>query len=167
MKTLAYIVLGLSTAAVMFTGSYLAHLGDRSGVGTSAVVFEPADETELGRQLDCERRIVLSRLAAKLDIARAVIQRRLSLLEAAYQMRELVINDSRSLRWIREMFRGCTDEEVFCRHLIAMVQSELLLEPPTAAAEVARLEAELKEHLRRGTLHFPNDSPGPILFQVY
>jgi hypothetical protein len=168
MKTLACIALGLSTAAVMFAGAYLAHLGARPGVRGDSVGFEASDETErVTADLECQRQVLLSRLTAKLDITRAVIQHRLPLLEAAYQMRELVISDSRSLGWLRDLFRGCSDEELFCRHVIAMVHSEAILEPPTAAAEVARLEAELQEHLRHGTLHFPNKSPQPILFQIY
>jgi hypothetical protein len=169
MKTLACIALGLSTAAVMFAGAYLAHLGARPGVRGDSVGFEASDETErVTADLECQRQVLLSRLTAKLDITRAVIQRRLSLLEAAREMRELIANDSRSLSWLRDLFGGCSDEELFCRHVIAMVQNNgPLLEPPTFAAEVARLETELQEHLRRGTLHFPNKSPQPILFQIY
>jgi hypothetical protein len=128
----------------------------------------PANPPPTATELERQRQIVLSRWVAKLDITRAVIQHRLSLLEAAREMRELIANDSRSLSWLRDCFGGCSDEEMFCRHVIAMVQNDgPLLEPLDVAAEVARLETELQEHLRHGTLHFPNKSPQPILFQIY
>jgi hypothetical protein len=167
MKTLAYIALGLSTAAMTFAGAYLAHLGARPGVCGSCVDFEDCEEADRSADLEQQRQLLLDRMAAKLDITHAVIQRQLPLLEAAQRVQELISTDSRALGWLRGFFRGCSEEEMFCRHVIAMVDCALLLEPPTAAAEVARLEAELQEHRRRGTLHFPNKSPQPIPFQIY
>jgi hypothetical protein len=138
MKTLAYIALGLSTAAVMFAGSYLAHLRDRSEVGTSAIGFEGGDGADRDAEVERERQIVLARLAAKLHITQAVIEHKVSLLEAAYQVRELVSTDSRALASLRGAFPDCSEEEMFCRHVITIVPLAPL-EKSVAASEVARL----------------------------
>jgi hypothetical protein len=153
MKTLAYIALGLSTAAVMFAGSYLAHLRDRSEVGTSAIGFEGGDGADRDAEVERERQIVLARLAAKLHITQAVIEHKVSLLEAAYQVRELVSTDSRALASLRGAFPDCSEEEMFCRHVITIVPLAPL-EKSVAASEVARLEAELRDLLDRDALHF-------------
>jgi len=167
MKTLAYIAFGLSTAAVTLSGAYLAHLGADSGARGSCVDFDADEGASLSADLERQRQVLLDRVAAKQNITRDVIERKLSLLEAARQIQTIVSTDSRALSWLRIFVPSSSEEEMFCRHVIALVESKLLYEPQRAAAEVARLEAELQEHLRRGTLHFANKYPQPILFQIY
>jgi hypothetical protein len=153
MKTLAYIALGLCTAAVTFAGAYLAHLGTRPGVRCSALDFEARDEAEYSADLERQRQILLSRLAARLDIAQAVVRRDLPLLEAASRLRDLISADAQARHWLRTFGAGRSEEELFCRQAIGVVGCELL-DGPAGAAEVARLEAELQVLIDRDALHF-------------
>jgi hypothetical protein len=153
MKTFAYIALGLSTAAVMFAGAYLAHLGTRPGVRGSAPDFEARDEAEYSTDLDRQRQVLLDRRAVKLEIAQAVVRRDLPLLKAARRFRDLISADAQALHWLRIFGAGRSEEELFCRQVIRVVKGELL-DGSAATAEVARLEAELQDLIERDALHF-------------
>jgi hypothetical protein len=153
MKTFAYIALGLSTAAVMFAGAYLAYLGTRPGVRGSAPDFEARDEAEYSTDLDRQRQVLLDRRAAKLEIAQAVVRRDLPLLKAARRFRDLISADAQALQWLRFFGAGRSEEELFCRQVIRVVKGELL-DGSAATAEVARLEAELQDLIERDALHF-------------
>jgi hypothetical protein len=153
MKTLAYVALGLSMAAVMFAGAYLGHVGARPGMRGSAVGFELRDEADRSAELEYQRQILLSRRLAHLDITRALIRREVSLLEAAGRFRDLISVDAQARHWLRMVDADCSEEELFCRQVIRIVDGELLDES-AATAEVPRLEAELRDLIDRDALHF-------------
>jgi hypothetical protein len=81
----------------------------------------------------------------------------LSLLDGASRLRELHRGEPESV-WVNvcRRFPNASDEERYCRLLIGDVEAYLLaVDRPRAPAIVARLEHELREHLRRGTLLLP------------
>jgi hypothetical protein len=85
-----------------------------------------------------------------------VAEGRLGLLEAAGRFREL------DQHWPalepRRAQPGATDEERYCRVVIATVASFLDDRPQMRAAVIERLEAELRGYLERGDLRLPDKS---------
>jgi hypothetical protein len=105
---------------------------------------------EEGERLDAKARVTLERIRVKEQLARDVIEGRRSLLEAAACMREVV----RECPAYWELARGTepceTEDEDLCCHVISCVEAALYLEPERAAAEAARLRAELRRHAAAG-----------------
>jgi hypothetical protein len=97
------------------------------------------------------------RQAARREVVAELVERRLTLPEAAARFRDLNAKAC-SAGHVRLFFPGRTEEESICRHLIFWAQCELESDAPSVAQEVAaRLEAELNEHLRRhGTIPLPD-----------
>jgi hypothetical protein len=89
------------------------------------------------------------------EVADEVRAGRLSLLEAAARARDIQ-SASPYFPWkhFRESHPGASDDERFCRMVIDLVT---LPTSPGSGPDpvVARLQAELDEHLSRGTLHLP------------
>jgi hypothetical protein len=106
--------------------------------------------------LRAESRAGLARLETRHEVAGQVAQRRLSLLEGAARFRAL---DGKEppvvLARLRMTYPGDTAEERCCRHLIHWVRLWLNDHPRADPRIPARLEAELEEHLRGGTLRLP------------
>jgi hypothetical protein len=103
---------------------------------------------------EARRAAGLSRGLAKRRIARDVLAQRLTLLEAAEHFRDLNEGNP-DVNW--EVFRrdipGSSDDERYCWQVIEVVQSEARCRDPNYAAVVKdRLEAELRDHLKNGTL---------------
>ena len=51
---------------------------------------------------------------------------------------------------------GCSDDEIMCRHVLQYVGKALQNRPETARIEMARLQAELDERRKNGTLVLTN-----------
>jgi hypothetical protein len=103
---------------------------------------------------------VLQRGLAKGRLAADVAAGRLTLLEAAAGFRELNSRwppfDWRLWRqFIHGRFSGVSDEEGLCRQVIGCAKSTLWQQPEKAEQVARRLEAELDQHLRHGTLRLP------------
>jgi hypothetical protein len=100
--------------------------------------------------LEDGREEVLRRIDLKEQLAGEVIDGRLGLLGAAARFRDLTPATSPARHYLRFVYEGADDDERFCRAVIAWVR-RLLKERRPAEAErgVARLEAELEEHVRR------------------
>jgi hypothetical protein len=103
---------------------------------------------------DLDRRIAATLRRSQLlrRIARAVVEGRITLLEAAERFREL--NESScdfSQQMFRKIYAGASDDERYARYVIAVAESECAGDRQRARAVVTRLEAELSESLRRGT----------------
>jgi hypothetical protein len=103
---------------------------------------------------------VSQRGLAKGRLAVDVAAGRLTLLEAAARFREL------NSQWppfdwhlwrgfIHVRFPGVSDDEGLCRQVIICAKSALWEKPEEAELVACRLEAELDEHLRHGTLRLP------------
>jgi hypothetical protein len=95
------------------------------------------------------------------QVVLATAAERLSLLEGAGRLRELYRDEPECL-WVMvcRRFPNVSDEERYCRLLIGEVVSFLTeCDPKQALPAGRRLEAELGEHLRRGTLRLPEATP--------
>jgi hypothetical protein len=109
---------------------------------------------------------VMQRFSAKERVKIDLLARRISLLEAAARFRDLQLRgppfDWRMWRIImRNRFPNASEDECMCRCVLDsmdMMFSEGSLE---ALLVMGRLEAELHDHLRRGTLRLRPPAPTP------
>jgi hypothetical protein len=103
---------------------------------------------------------ISQRALAKGRLAVDAAAGRLTLLEAAARFREL------NSQWppfdwhlwrefIHFRFPGVSDDEGLCRQVIVCANSALWEQPEEAERVRCRLEAELDQHLRHGTLRLP------------
>jgi hypothetical protein len=98
---------------------------------------------------------VMGRSQRLVDVAGEVRAGRLSLLDAAARVRDIQ-SASPYFPWdhFRRMHPGATDDERFCRMVIELTAPSggtLRGQDPV----VTRLEAELEDHLKNGTLRLP------------
>jgi hypothetical protein len=83
----------------------------------------------------------------KHHVTLALLAGELTLAEAAGEFERLQDVSGNPLEPLRRKFSGSSDEEVFCRYVIAWVDAELSTRPAERAAVHDRLEKELREHL--------------------
>jgi hypothetical protein len=109
-----------------------------------------------GRELDDLLRRAQRRCAERYRLAGEVIDGRLGLPEAAAAFRDLSAA-APEFNWeiFRITFPGGSDDERFCRQVIAHVRVQVQDRPDADPALPARLGAELDDLLRRGELHLP------------
>ncbi len=114
---------------------------------------EQGRETKIQRAMESVRR----RAEAKQAVARDVADERLTLLQAAALMRD---EDRRAPDFSWEEFRRshdvASDDERHCLEVIEHVLAILPDNSPRAEEVVRRLQAEMREHLDRGTLRLPD-----------
>jgi hypothetical protein len=128
----------------------------------------PAAPGELNRQLLARREldqrfeVVRNRLEARNRIVDQVLAGRLTLLEAATQFRGL-FESPEARATLRRRLPGVPYEQALCRQVIFDVRASLELGAVDAVGNVlARLEAELAEHLNRhGEVHLLGPAPPP------
>jgi hypothetical protein len=148
--------------------AHRAETNTESAAGASGSWFDflriPAllGEIEEGRkrhaELIDERDGAVRRLLGKNRVVTDLSFGRLTLLEAARRFRDLNVA-SPNFAWdrFRKTYGGHSNEEHHCREVICRVRymaPDLKGQPEVL---VERLEAELRHHLARGTLHFPAD----------
>jgi len=114
------------------------------------------EATEHAFALDAQQRAVHQRMESKNQVAWEVIAGRLPLTEAAARFRDLCssspyFNEERYLTFNP----GVSDEERYCRVLIAWVRMVLYDRPEHAREVATRLEAELAKRLLDGPLQLP------------
>jgi hypothetical protein len=135
-------------------GHWLRHLP--AGLG------ELGQEWVRGRELRAESQATHARLEVRHEVARAVAEGRLSLLEGAARFRALDREEPPViLAQLRTTYPGATAEVRSCRHLIRWVRLWLNDHPGADRRVVQRLEAELGEHLCGGTLRLPEPEARP------
>jgi hypothetical protein len=135
---------------------WAADLGlDWSGLSDMPELF--VHETGRQRELDYHKKIVDHRLRAKQQIIEEVLEDRLSLLEAAAGFRDLNRTPEDSPCQVGRKIPGNSDEERLCRQVISWAEGEARRKTPDRADSlVARLEAELQDHIRQhGTVRLP------------
>lgn len=93
---------------------------------------------------------VLRRIDDKQEVVDALLGGRLGLLEAAARFRDLTPAEGPPRRYLRMAYPGASDDERFCRAVIGWVNGAVASRGsgPTAR-QVARLEGELRQRLRR------------------
>jgi hypothetical protein len=119
-------------------------------------------ETERSRRLDERLGTVLRCCSEERRLAREVVAGRLGLVEAAGRFRDLTADEP---TFNRESFRraypGGSDEERYCRQVIAFVRVALSEQPGADPSVVGCLEAELQDRLERGDLSLPGPDDVP------
>lgn len=145
-------VLALVSALVVWDGT--AEPPDASAPSLWAVL-------ERRRELDAQVAVEAARGQRVRELAGDVAAGRLSLLEGAGRLRGCYRPVPGST-WdgLRGKFPGASDDELFCRVTIGQAEASLWADPDRARAVRARLEAELEEHAKNGTLRLP--VPGPL-----
>jgi hypothetical protein len=109
-------------------------------------------QKDLGAKVKAAR----TRLCRQTDVAEAVIEGRLTLLEAAACFRDLRASEPPDQRKVaRRAFPAQSEQEWLCRLVIRFVKVMLQDKPGVPASLAARLEEELRQHLRRGPLSLP------------
>jgi hypothetical protein len=117
-----------------------------------ATLHQLAEERRREEMLTGQAQQAVWRLTAKTQVLMDLRDHRLTLLEAAARFRDLDSPTSgHYLEWSRLYERGQTDEERWCRQVIRFLRGH--------GAELAALadpfEAELTDHLARGSLRLP------------
>jgi hypothetical protein len=130
------------------------------GRGREKKILAPDDgiSTEKQRAADLERtqRSLNRQRQRKQRLILALLAGRLRLLDAAAGFRALDrMTPEFAWQQFRDLYRGDSDEERHCRHVIAFAHAALIREPSRANEVRDRLDAELREHLRRGPLRLP------------
>ncbi len=113
-------------------------------------------EWQCSEDLEAQRLATLERVKTKLGLAVEVAEGRLGLLVAAGRFRGL------DRQWPvlepdpRRVQLGATDEEHYCRSVIAAVRTMLYERPDIDSAVIERLDAELRGYLKRSDLQLPD-----------
>jgi hypothetical protein len=112
-----------------------------------------AEAQRRGESLDHALQDRLRRVEATQALARDLAGGRVRLLEAAARLRDLD-RGAPGFNWeaFRLSFPGVSDDERHCREMIEWVRAVNLVDAPQDEATPRRLEAELREHIDRGTL---------------
>jgi hypothetical protein len=150
--------------AFFLLGTFL-YVGSRTWQGAELAFWdvltpacEVAEAERRHEQLQAEREIVLACIEGKQQIMEEVIGRRLRLVEAAARVRALHawwLQHSK-ICFTLQGRAGSSEEERWCRHVIAYLHGTLKARPDSAAV-LARLEGELQDELDRyGTVRLPN-----------
>jgi hypothetical protein len=146
--------LGLLTAGVIYLRSETTP--DAQG-NRPPVTFDDPERRRF-EELEVHREYLANLPPLKHQAVEAMLERRLSLLEAAAMFRKIHENNPGYLAHLRILFPNGSDTERYCRGVILYV-SNRLDGKPEGAALVAQLEAELEFYLQRG---LPPDEPLPL-----
>ena len=103
------------------------------------------------QDLEAQSKRVQQRYDAKNAVVADVIAGRLTLFEAAARFRKLNASNPQAEHWLGYQFRDQPYELALCRSIIHRVDLELRSRRASGPEDgtVARLEAELAEHLKR------------------
>lgn len=145
----------LGVAATIFVAVGLLQLARNSA--ESAWREHPEqliDEQERMRtaELNEQRVAAHRRILAKSAVIEALAEGKIDLLEAARRCRDLTTPDAIVMSTLRRQFPNMPDDELFCRHVIALVESLLEEDPARTEAVVCRLNDELCCYLCNGLL---------------
>jgi hypothetical protein len=117
-----------------------------------ATLQQLAQEHRREEMLTGQGQQAVRRLTAKTQVLMDLRDHRLTLLEAAARFRNLESPTSgHYLEWSRLYEPGQTDEERWCRQVIRFLRGH----GGELAALAGPFEAELNDHLARGSLHLP------------
>jgi hypothetical protein len=118
---------------------------------------ELAEDGDRAARLDRQGAVVRARIEFSRRVALELIAQRLSLLEAAHQLRDL----DRSLAPAQpdiyggaflNLYPGQSEDERYCQRAIHVVEGELVSEPTQRRAITVRLTDELRRELQSGGL---------------
>jgi hypothetical protein len=142
-------VLGAGALVGLTWGGWLAL--ERGSL--AALLADLGTQYRREQHLDTTMQESLQRLAEQRQVAQEVLAGRLTLLQAAARFRTIRAEDSPHHRALAlRHYPGASEEEWLCRLVIGFVAAELQGQPEQERACRQRLEAELRQHLRRGPL---------------
>ena len=159
MLRLSRSTVGLAVLAAMLSAlsawDYQAGRPDDSPLSRVAgPLLGPEREQARAADVACARAVDRSRQLE--ELSREVAAGRLSLLEGAARVRDIRLADpSVKVSHLRDTWPGASDDERYCRLTIAWVEGLPWTDRNQGRAVVARLRAELDDHVRRGTLRLP------------
>jgi hypothetical protein len=148
------VAVGLVAAAMLVVG---ASLNNRGAAPDSPRLREPMQSLYDGDRaaaLERQRLTLLDRVAAKVELHRALLRGDLSLPEAARRLRELCRDDPWAYARLLGQFPGCSEAEALCRHLLHYAEDDDR-DGSWANSAAAHLEAGLTDLIRSGALGFP------------
>jgi hypothetical protein len=147
--------------AVLAGGLGLAAWGQTWARSVADCLGAWAEQERASQELDQRGRAVALRTDKKQCVVDKVIAGRMGLLEAAARFGELN-HGPPAFYWVpyRESLPAKSDEERFCREVILAVKASLVYFDPCLSLVIcAGLESELEDHLRRGPLRLPLQTP--------
>jgi hypothetical protein len=155
----------LSVAALLIAGAAgLVYFGADTGSPRDSDSNSPSiaecllgDKSPTDEETERRQQILLQRCAVKARAVQKLLGGQLTLLEAAAQFRD--VEEALPVTWAPHITAtGPADGERLCRRVIAMAKGWMLENVPAqAAAETARLEAELEQHRGPdGTVRLPD-----------
>jgi hypothetical protein len=136
-------------------------IAEQDQIPPTASTQETPEESSFAADLKKQENVVRTRIDVTRRVARELIERRLTLLQAATQLRDLDL----SLAPVRKDFYGTvfhqiypgrTDDERYCQRAIAAVDSELVLEPARSGSIMRRLKDEFQREISHGILQLPH-----------
>jgi hypothetical protein len=127
----------------------------------TASAQETSEESSFAAELKKQENVVRTRIEVTRRVARELIERRLTLLQAATQLRDLDISLAPVRKDIygavfRQIYPGRSDDERYCQRAIAVAESELVLEPVQNRSILRRLKEELQREISHGILQLPH-----------
>jgi len=134
-----------------------AYVPKQEPVAATSVQQEVPEEGDRAVRLDRQGAVVRARIEFTRRVALQLIAQRLSLLEAAHQLRDL----DRSLAPAQpdiyggaflNLYPGQSEDERYCQRAIHVVEGELVSEPAQRRAITRRLTDELHRELQGGVL---------------
>jgi hypothetical protein len=164
------LIIALSVASALIV--YVSSRGDldraegervQQGEALGAILGwqNPEDDSRRRAHIDA----IMRRWSAKERVMADLFARRITLLEAAARFRDLHLTappfDWSTWRMImHDRFpNAADDDECMCRHVIDAMDARFSEFSEEAPSVLARLEAELNDHLRRGTLQLRPPAP--------
>jgi hypothetical protein len=109
-------------------------------------------ERQRDKELQAAFRTVKARVDGKQRVVQELLDGRITLLEAAARFHELCAPSPAIIAGLHQRYPGCSsDAECYCRSAIRYAE-DVLEDRPDRAAVLARLQAELDDHLAHGSL---------------
>jgi hypothetical protein len=144
-------------AGLIYFGADTRSRRDSDPNAPSIAEFVIDEKFPMDEESEYRRQILLQRCAVRDRAVQKLLAGRLTLLQAAAQFRD--VEKSLPVTWApRIAATGSAEGERLCRSVIAMAKGWMEeYVPAQAAAETARLEAELEQHRGAdGTVHLPD-----------
>jgi hypothetical protein len=136
-------------------------VAEQDQISATVSTQEPSEENSFAASLKKQENVVRTRIDVTRRVARELIERRLTLLQAATQLRDLdtwlaPVREDVYGAVFREIYPGRSDDERYCQRAMAVVESELVLEPAQNCSILHRLKEEFQREISRGILHLPH-----------
>jgi hypothetical protein len=147
MNSLPRLVLYALTAAVLFfaVGSGLAsRLGRPDVVEALRGILT---EVRRAEELNAREEVSFRSFRGKQAVTRELVAGRLTLAEAVEQFRDLTRAHEGAMKELLAAYPTSTEDEAVCQSLLTWVRTETRRDPCRRAALLARLEAEMRQHL--------------------